>query len=58
MGSGVRCYENEKREEYEESDEGVASGLAIGETQRYHFDDESPLALRNRDSSKGKDSSS
>ncbi|MED6136400.1 hypothetical protein PIB30_055856 [Stylosanthes scabra] len=57
MGSGVRYYEIEKREEYKDSDEGVAAGLAIEETRRYHFDDESHLALRRQDSSKGKDSS-
>ncbi|MED6184290.1 hypothetical protein PIB30_046017 [Stylosanthes scabra] len=77
MGSGVICYDIEKRGKYEDSDEKTNSDLAAVKTRRYHFDDEpfihllhsvrfdpdhpyelpikSFLALRRRNSSKGKD---
>ncbi|MED6165122.1 hypothetical protein PIB30_096596 [Stylosanthes scabra] len=38
--SGIIYYEIEKREKYEDIDERVDLDLAIGKTQRYHFDDE------------------
>ncbi|MED6141789.1 hypothetical protein PIB30_106983 [Stylosanthes scabra] len=65
MGRKTIYYEIEKHEKYEDSDERVDLDLAVVKMRRFRFESDhlyelptkSFLALRHRDSSKGKDSS-